>query len=918
MDYIVRAGANEDGVERLCKLIGAGQLRKFYQKNPSWFTSVKRGFRAQSLEDDKAIALAVQYSSEHLITDFLNDRVDSLMKSIKKAQDKEAEKGKSDAEALIFAILNSRFKDDPEFYFAMEGFTRSKEEQCAILAAINIAKNHASIPMEQPEKDADTDKYEELKRKAETEKTELENKIQQLQNECELISKKNKDMEYALAEKDQYFAEQNKQLREEKDEAESVANKLKRMQKYVVRGESGLKDPEYPYCSLCRTFLDDGKMKLDRCYDIDNEMISEEANENYPSRRTLYINPKDPVLYPEGHIGVWKWTAKESDQARDGFRYLTEYNVGLQPAEIVCLSDCISDNDLVIQLQQKVEFDVCCDNVLVCYKVVNGYRGIYISKGQFVYTDSQISLKNTVINLPIFEIYNSETILVKGHLLSSKFDFGMPMDIVRVRDPFECIKALFQKRYPQAESKRRGLTTAAHNQMLAYLKELPNKEFVEELATNCDLSESEAIEFVEQFIQRANSYLDASDFEDQMLLAIIRTDPELLQKCKCLLRDEWLAENEELVADADKKLNGYKVEANNEQKRVDDLREQLEAVKHQLQQSNSELAAKEQMAKDVEDKVAERIAAAQKNAAEFIASQAFVGCATSTGSTVSTVTPVNASKYVAGQSIGMQDCETYEGLSDYLDNLSGNLIAAGVDKDYAYELAIYLDSAYRNGIAVFLVGPNGQAIANAFSISTFACKAGILNCAGEYSEQVVNELASANDKVVVVTNPFGASWSQILPDVLTSCNKFFVLTAPYSEDLQVEPKGIANYALPVLTEFFVEKNALTDTDSYLPGKKSAAFNDIDKNNPRIHDKDFYSKLKYHTIAVNNFARVFTDADAMVEDKVMEQKFRYLFGLVPAAYLSDRIDVLDEQLERDSNQLDSRFYTWLKSYVGDDQ
>ena len=61
MDYIARVGANEDGVGRLCRLIGAGQLRKSYQKNPGWFTSVKPGFRAQTLDDDKTIALAVQY-----------------------------------------------------------------------------------------------------------------------------------------------------------------------------------------------------------------------------------------------------------------------------------------------------------------------------------------------------------------------------------------------------------------------------------------------------------------------------------------------------------------------------------------------------------------------------------------------------------------------------------------------------------------------------------------------------------------------------------------------------------------------------------------------------------------------------------------------------------------------------------------
>ena len=917
MDYIVRAGANEDGVARLCRLIGASQLRKFYQKNPGWFTSVKPGFRAQSLDDDKAIALAVQYSSEHFITDFLNDKVGSLMASVKDIQSEEIENGKSDIEALISAILKSRFKDDPEFYFAMEGFTRSKEEISAILTAINLAKNKTNTPIGQPENSVELDKYEDLKKKAETERGELEKKIQKIQNECEKIAGENRKLELALSEKAQYFEEENKKLKEERNEAEAEANNLKRMQKYIVRGSIGKADPAYPYCSLCTTFLDDGKIKLDRCYDIIDESISEELNENYPSRRTLYINPRDPVSYPEGYIGIWRWTVKESDQARDGWRYLTKYNVELQPTEIICLPDCTSDGDLAIRLQQKIELSVCCDNIFVCYKVVNGYRGVYVSKGQFKYSDSRFFLKSTVINLPVFEIYGSETVMVKGHLLCSKFDFGLPMDLVRVRSPFECIKALFQKRYPQAESKRRGLTTAAHNQILAYLKELPDKEFVEELATNCDLSESEAREFVEQFVQRASSYLDASDFEDKMLLAIIRNDSELLERCKNLLREEWVSENQELIANSERELTRYKDEADSEKKRVDDLRGQLERAKNQLQQSHFELEAREQLAKDVETKVAERIAASQKNAAEFIAAQAFIGhAASNTFVPTSATTP--SAKYLAGEILEGPVDGNFDTLKDYLENLSDNLLTAGVGEKYAYDLAIYLHTAYRNGLAVFLVGPNGQSIAQAFSISTFASKAGVLNCTGEYSKQAVNDLTSANDEVVIITNPFSASWNQMLPNIITGTNKFFILTAPYAEDLQIEPQGIVNYALPVLTEFFVENNAPSNYDGYLPGTKSITFADMKDGKSTIYNKEYFAKLKYHSIAINHISKVLCDANAIIGDKTSAIQFRYLLGLLPAGYLSGKMDILNEQFERDKSRIGSEFYDWLKPYIGDDQ
>lgn len=46
-----------------------------------------------------------------------------------------------------------------------------------------------------------------------------------------------------------------------------------------------------------------------------------------------------------------------------------------------------------------------------------------------------------------------------------------------------------------------------------------------------------------------------------------------------------------------------------------------------------------------------------------------------------------------------------------------------------------------------------------------------------------------------------------LPEILSNKDIFYIATHPYAEDIQVEPKSLYGFILPLFTEFFVDNKA---------------------------------------------------------------------------------------------------------------
>lgn len=229
--------------------------------------------------------------------------------------------------------------------------------------------------------------------------------------------------------------------------------------------------------------------------------------------------------------------------------------------------------------------------------------------------------------------------------------------------------------------------------------------------------------------------------------------------------------------------------------------------------------------------------------------------------------------------------------------LKSNLKRSGVSEHYAEGLAKYLIAAYMHKQPLILVGPNSLDIIEAFAAAvchqTYAC----LTCDDNYSAQFHNLLGANQERLVVLNNLISSAYIGHLEEILSHKDLFFIATHPYKEDLQVEPKSLYGFMLPIFTEFLVSESA------------SGMYTGISMTNEASLFKlseleDDYAVSKLNSFApsplvlnkVNTlFARM---ADLIQED---EDDFGYkdiemVLALLPLAYAQMKINKLEDAIE----------------------
>ena len=229
--------------------------------------------------------------------------------------------------------------------------------------------------------------------------------------------------------------------------------------------------------------------------------------------------------------------------------------------------------------------------------------------------------------------------------------------------------------------------------------------------------------------------------------------------------------------------------------------------------------------------------------------------------------------------------------------LKSNLKRSGVSEHYAEGLAKYLIAAYMHKQPLILVGPNSLDIIEAFAAAvchqTYTC----LTCDDNYSAQIHNLLGAHQERLVVLNNLISSAYIGHLEEILSHKDLFFIATHPYKEDLQVEPKSLYGFMLPIFTEFLVSESA------------SGMYTGISMTNEASLFKlseleDDYAVSKLNSFApsplvlnkVNTlFARM---ADLMEEDEdeCGYKDIEVVLALLPLAYAQMKINKLEDAIE----------------------
>lgn len=659
-------------VEYLCELITPKEIKLYFQKNPTAFAELQSGFRAKVLTDQRAIDLIVRNRQKNFVAAFLNSFIETYLEDIHDQMESLQETGATPDKAMIQALAGSRvFSSHIELYFKIDDHPVSEEHISLINAAVSLlcAKNA------------------EIKAKQSLD-AELSNSLELVQRElAEAREAYEHTQESLIADK---LAVQ-KELDSKQDELSEAAIKIVKMQaeldrfhrleEYADIPQENSAYEEYQHTSLCQVINSrTGQMWLKRLADLHNDqLVPFQADKTIPygfENRDMIYKQNGPATV--GFFGIWHWSATPDRDNPEKDRTNSEFDAKLVPVQILILPNCTKQEDIIEQLVKGISLERIELKVLISMSPIDDqYTGFLCSNNDFDIQRGIAKLKTSVFTLPLFHIHAWNTLTLNSKIFCRSMSLGLPLDLIRVKDPLTLVRDIILSKTKVSTLQQQGLGVNEARRCLAYLRSLETATLYDEVAENYGCSIEDAKKYVTEFIEQAEKSLSGSDLNVDVLSAVIERNSVLMSKCKDMLYEEWSVENEERLHTAQQTLEDVINQTEQQRQDVTALEKQYDNLQQQMKALQTEIIENEALASAVEEKVANRIAEARQNAADFISDLAFT---TPVGSQGFRHTRIALTVFVRPLNVDAIS-GTITDLSDFEDCLAENLECYGYSEE---------------------------------------------------------------------------------------------------------------------------------------------------------------------------------------------------------------------------------------------
>jgi predicted nuclease with TOPRIM domain len=934
----------ESEVRTVCEIISGRSIKKLFETNPMEFAKIKRGFRASSLSDKAAIDLAVKYRNELFISDYLNTILFGWVNEIREIGESIEAEVKDYDISIASTLVDSVFSENIELYFKLieKKVTEEYLKNIRKLMDDCIASKYATKTFPKtvgsaklPEGSGSTE--------------ELRSQLTAAAEEIEILKEKLSTTTYQLNEVN---AELSVAM-EQKHKMKTAMDELNARIQYDDSEE--FRSVEYSgfnYVSICEVSETDytGQRWLNRLADIGRNgsfevfCFNEGLHPYFGNRSKLFFRdgPDEP-----GTVGVWNWSAtpNRSDSSRD--YVVASFNEKAVPVEVITIKGCENIKDVISSLRNGVEAFSSAKRIMFSTYITKGqYIGVLCNNKEFEITDHCLKLSDNVITLPQYSFSIKDTVrLSNDRVYFRKLSVGIPTEIVAIKDRLEIVKSIILSRNSWQTFKQAGGTRSEWRVIRDFLEHMDTSDLIRDIeeATICSHSEAESL--LQQFVDNASLYIEGESVEDEVLSSVIAVNDDLMTRCKELLRETWEEENKVELHEAQERLTDLQTkladakralekQLRDNQKIVDqklaDADAQLKTVNDTHAQLNAELdtlseqiVAKKKLASDVEKEVSDRIKKAQGDAAEFIATMAFISPVSSqlvdAKSEVIDITDASNANpkktgYVGGEQLSQDDAEDIGDWKTALDVLAEELLEAGVAAKLCRPLAAYMYSAYERRMPILFVGPNSSEIVDAFSVSLYGKTAGSLECTENYDAQLVDTCISSDDRIVRISNAFCGNWINRIPGIIKKSDPYFYVVHPFAEDIQIEPKSLFAYMLPVFTEVLLDK---APTGNMLGGIMSEGFKKYASSKVNKTHMRLLSDLRVSPLVANNIQSVLSDMHGMLNDTSAD--WDALFALLPYAYATMQTSTFFDAInnsDKNKLQLSNGVKTLLISLYGE--
>lgn len=664
--------------------------------------------------------------------------------------------------------------------------------------------------------------------------------------------------------------------------------------------------------SLCRVLGKDhnGQRWLKRLGDIQNGIIEEhEYNEEEPkifdNRKRIYWKngPED-----EGFVGVWNWSAIPNKNGEDKDYVESYYDASQRPIEIILLPQVNSAEKVVECLKEGISKLPTCELVLFSCKLSNNeYEGVLCEKTKLEISDTGTEINADVTSLPVYWFRDQSIHKTKTQLFYKYMNLGIPDRKVLTRLETEVIKEVILRHASWSVAKQYSISKNNWKLFREFVGNISDESMYQEICGLLACGEDEARRYVDEFITQADSAVEMGDIERSVLVKIINNNVELKTECERIAEKNWQKNNQEKIKTALDELKKLKEEIAIQEREKESSIQDVKKEKQKLEQLLENIAQYETVEKNIKAKVQKKIEDARDDIAEFV-SQIVVF---SSGSITASTSNASSSEefYICGSNCYEGEISTYE---EAIESIEDELCEAGIEGRYIISFASYLFSAYMNNSSILLAGPNGESIANAFSVAMFGKYAGILDCSQKYSRKIIADMLSSDDQVVIVKNPFNTDWLSNITGLLSEGKKFYFVLNTFAEDLVIEPKGLFNYVLPFFTETIVNN---VPRNKFMGKIQSADFKNYEKQNEKPVYAEYLRKVNAGKLLTRRIQSILTDLHHLDKDADSTVDYMYLF--FPYAYVTGNGAEFANKVNREKN-IDDEKREYMLNYLGENQ
>lgn len=872
----------------LCEIVTGRNFKELFKQNEKEFAKIQKGFRAKTLPDMRALMIATNNIDKPFIASFVNGMVDTWLKKIQNNIESLEKEGSTHDNALAVTLLDSYFSDNVDLYLKLSGKTLDEKALAKLYERMGSIKSERTKNAEFDERILDMEKektrlldqIESTQKSVNSIKTEYEQKIQE-------IEQKNETLKLMLS-------EAQSKITELQTVTDNKADDTDYLLQYDDTNNAALPsaDGEQVVC-LCGIISDyNGQKRLYRYADLDNDghyCIFHKYENFFAKLPNWYKITYNDGPTNVGFFGIWTWTpiVKEGDHSREFIQ--AQYNMDIDVIEVITFSEASSFDDLIKLLKNGFEYQLHSRRVMFAFTVSKEqYMGILCNAKDLNMIDGKTTFADNCIELPVYKITGGDILHLDNGLSFLRNAFaGIPTQIYKLKSSIDIVKDIVFSSISWSTYKTLGVTRAEYRSFKDFIGAIPVDDITQKIEVACRCSNSGAKDLLNQFLNVVWKYVNGDSLEDEIILSAVSKNSELQERTKELLRVEWETENKKMMAEAQKELDLLDAKLKSANISLAEAQETFTKTQLEEKRLDSIISEKEKLAEDVETAVAERIKKARENAADFIANMAFVRGDSSLASDKN----ADTAKYqIMPESTDIQDLEANHSWADVINTAEIELAEAGVSDKYRGGLAAFLCAAYIEKQPILLVGPNALDIVQAFSAALTRQKYGVLCCEGNYSNQAVAEIGADGEKIVVINNLFASGWINRLPELLSNKDIFYIATHPYAEDVQVEPKSLYGFMLPLFTEFFVDEKARGNYDG---GYFAEDFKTYTAPKKAYKGLKALSTLELNPLVRNRINKIVATIHELYGETSVDNDF--LFAVLPIAYASLQTSELAEAI-----------------------